>query len=235
MPLAAVSGSSEVDELDSIVAGQDIVLFIFELIGAEEDVFWFEVGVRVAVGVHEGDGLEELACEGLDHFDGVAVVVITLDDVVERGSQGLEHHAVILMMIEGLDELDDVAAVVMIRLVQRLHDVPLSLRRVHVFLDWLDDLHTAQLTFTANNSSLYRASSTRPNVPVPSNRVTRYLCPNFSPILNLKCGVVLRLRVEEEMELLTSEEGEGDDEEGEGDDEEGDGEEGERRLLMRYR
>jgi hypothetical protein len=43
-------------------------------------------------------------------------------------------------------------------------------------------------------------------VPVPSSRVTLYLWPSFSLILNLKCGVVLRLRVEDEMELLASEE-----------------------------
>lgn len=35
---------------------------------------------------------------------------------------------------------------------------------------------------------------------MPNSRVTLYLWPNFSPILNLKCGVFLRLRVEEEME-----------------------------------
>ena len=83
------------------------------------------------------------------------------------------------MMIEGLEKPDYSAAVLGVSLVERLHDVALSLRRVHVLLDWFDDLHTAQLTFTANSSSLQRAYTTLPNVPVPNKRVTRYLCPNF--------------------------------------------------------
>jgi hypothetical protein len=79
------------------------------------------------------------------------------------------------MVIEGLKEPYNSAAVLRISLVKGLHDVPFSLGRIHVFLDWFDDLHTAQLTFTANSSSLQRASSTLPNVPVPNKRVTRYL------------------------------------------------------------
>lgn len=160
--------------------------------------------MREAEGMHEGHSLKELSGECLHLVDGVSIVVVALDDIVERGTKGLKHHAVILMMIEGLVKPDDTAAALRIGFIESLHDVPLSLRRVHVFLDRFDNLHTAELTFTANSSYLHLASTTLPKVPVPSSRVTLYLCPNFSPILNLKCGVVLRFRVEEDMELLTS-------------------------------
>lgn len=57
-------------------------------------------------------------------------------------------------------------------------------------------------------------STTLPKVPVPSKRVTLYLCPIFSPIRNWKCGVFLLLRVEGDTELLCSLDSEryGDDE-----------------------
>lgn len=53
------------------------------------------------------------------------------------------------MMIERLVEADDATAVFWIRLVEGFDDGSLSLGRVHVFVNWLDDLHTGRLTFTA--------------------------------------------------------------------------------------
>jgi hypothetical protein len=144
-------------------------------------------------------------------------MTIPLDEIVERKAERLKHHTVILMMIEGLNESHDATVALRICLVQIFNYVALSLRRVHVFWHWLYNLHTAQLTFTANSPSLYLTSTTLPKVPVPKRRVTLYLCPNFSPILNLKCGVFRRLLVEEEMELLElSEEEEEDEDELEG-------------------
>jgi hypothetical protein len=66
---------------------------------------------------------------------------------------------------------------------------------------------------------------TLPKVPVPSIRTILYLCPSFYPFLNLKCGVFLRLLVDDDTELLLPDE---DEEEEEGDDEEE--EEGDRFL-----
>jgi hypothetical protein len=154
------------------------------------------------MGMHKSYCFEQLFGEGLHVAEGEAPMTILLDDIVEGRAEGLEHHAVILMMIEGLHELDDAAFVICIRLVEGLHYGSFRLGRVHVLLHWLNNLHNALITFTANSSSLYRASKTRPKVPVPSCRVTLYLCPSFSPILCLKWGVVLRLCVEEETELL---------------------------------
>lgn len=109
-------------------------------------------------------------------------------------------------MVEGLNKAHDTGEILRISLVERFYNVALSLGRVYVLLDWLYHLHSPQLTFTANTYYRHFASSTRPNVPVPNRRVTLYLWPSFSPILNLKWGVVLRLRVEEETELLREEE-----------------------------
>lgn len=153
---------------------------------SEQNIFRFEISVGVLVGMHESNSLEHLLDEGVDKVDGIATVPIFLDEVVERGSKRLKDHAVILMMIEGFVVPDDATLMVRVSLVEGLYNRPFRLRRLNVLLHWLNDLHIHQLTFTAYTSSLYLASTTLPKVPVPINRLTLYLCPNFSPILNLK-------------------------------------------------
>ena len=46
------------------------------------------------------------------------------------------------MVIERLIEPYNPTAILRVSLVKGFYDVPLSLGRIHVFLDWLDDLHT---------------------------------------------------------------------------------------------
>ncbi len=89
---------------------------------SEQDVFGLEVSMRVVETMHKVDGFQKLPREGLDHFEGIAKVIVFLDDVVEGGSEWLKHHAVILMMIESLNELDNMVPALRIRFVQGLHD-----------------------------------------------------------------------------------------------------------------
>ena len=142
---------------------------------AEEDVFGFEVGVRVALEGEVGDCLEELPGEGADVPVRETYKFIFLDKFVQGEAEPLEDDAVVGAVVEVLDVSDDVVVVEGVIPADLLDDGALGPGRVDVLLDRLYDLTLPKVTFIAYFLPSKSPSTTLPKVPVPSRAVTLYL------------------------------------------------------------
>lgn len=83
---------------------------------ADEDVFWFEVGVyHSADPVEEIQSHEYLPCDFLDDVDGEAFAVVFLQDLPQVYAQDLKHHAEVIpvgtLIEESVEKVQDVAVV----------------------------------------------------------------------------------------------------------------------------
>lgn len=203
MRLFLMGRPSEIDELDGWgLRESQCFVDCFVGICAEEDVFGFEVGVGVAVLMHEAHSPQNLSGEGLDVVRRVADEFVVFNDFVEWESEGFEDEAEMLVVVETFDVSDQVVLVMGITLAQLVYDFTFSFGRVDVFLHGFNHLTCRKVTFIAYVSSPRRPYNTLPNVPVPSTLITLYLWPNFWPFLNWKWGVLRRCRVEYDTELL---------------------------------
>ena len=106
----------------------------------QQNVFRLEIGVSVAETVEEAYTLEDLAEEGLDEFHRETLIVVFLDEFEEGKTQRLEDHAEVAVVVEGTLVAHDAFLVLLIPSVNRLYYVPLCLGRLHVLLNWSDDL-----------------------------------------------------------------------------------------------
>lgn len=158
--------------------------------------------MSISASMHEGNTFEELFCEGLNMFWRESEVMILFDDVVEGRAQLLENEAIVTIVIETLNISYEVVLILRVSTAKVFDDRTLSLGRVNVLLHRLYHLTCLIFTFIAKKRPSYRPSTTRPKVPVPSKRVTLYLCPSFSPTLYWKCGVFLLFLVSGDTELL---------------------------------
>lgn len=204
-----MSCSSEIYKLDTSALRDEIGLtltaFFKHGFATQENIFGLQVSVSVSGSMHKGNGFKELPCERLKVTRRKTEVVVLFDYIVEGGTQLFEDKTVVAIVVEALNISYQVVLVLGVSTAQVFDDWTLGLRRVNVLLHWLYHLTCLIFTFIAKKRPSYRPSTTRPKVPVPSKRVTLYLCPSFSPTLYWKCGVFLRFLVSGDTELLKAE------------------------------
>jgi hypothetical protein len=147
------SGSAEVDDFDLGATGQPIVVALGvvedELFLFTEDVLWFEISMSVTDTVQEGHTFEELSCEGLNHFDGEASVIVLLDDVVEGSAERLEDHAEVSSVIKRVFISDESFLVLLVSFVDVFQYLFFNVGGLNIFSDGSDDLREQYSTFIA--------------------------------------------------------------------------------------
>lgn len=79
--------------------------------------------MRVSESVHEGYGFEYLSEEWLEDLDGKAAIVIFFDELIKRGSQGVEHQAEVTIVVKGMLISNDTLFILLIASVDVLQDL----------------------------------------------------------------------------------------------------------------
>lgn len=97
-------GSSEVDDSDFIALRHpqrlSLVVLLDQFLFLEQDVFWLEVSMSIAKFMHESNGFEDLSEEALNEFERKSAVVVLFDELIERGTQWLEHEAEMFLVVK---------------------------------------------------------------------------------------------------------------------------------------
>jgi hypothetical protein len=105
--------------------------------------------VGVPQFVHESDASEYLPQKVLNQFEREASVFIFFDDFIERQAEGLEDHAEVLAVIEGMLVSHYSLLVALVSFVDVLDNFLLDFGRLDVLLDGPDDLDRGRHTFIA--------------------------------------------------------------------------------------
>ena len=126
MRLVEKRGPTKIDYPNSAAFGRPIGVplwgILYQFFFLKQDVFWFEVGVRVSESVHEGYGFEYLSKEWLDDLDGKAAIVIFFDELIKGGSQGVEYQAEVAIMVKGMLISNDTLFILLIASVDVFQD-----------------------------------------------------------------------------------------------------------------
>ena len=92
-------------------------------------------------GMHEADRDQDLTEERLDHWNRKPFIIVHLNEVIQRLSQGFKYHAEVTSMVEGFLVADNTVLVIWVFIIYLFNYCPFCFCRINVLLHLFDDLN----------------------------------------------------------------------------------------------